>query len=504
MSEPIKGFDYQQPSVTIKDASVAILYRKTSSGTEVFWLRRGSHLKFAGGYYAFPGGRVDADDAKIAVEGASTEESPFIVSAARELFEETGVLVARGAEKLTPKVLEATRAELNSKTLTFQAMVEKFALVLERKSFLSAGRWVTPNYMPARFDARFFLVEAPPLAEAKIAEEEASEGGWIRPATALHKWNFGAALLHPPNLHVMQVMHNFADVETVQKNLQNPPYCKNFISERLEFQKGVMTVPLKSNTLPPATHTNCYLLGEREMLLVDPGADDPHEQQRLVSVLEELKNEGRHVRAIVLTHHHQDHVSGLGPLLKYVKAPVFAHQYTASRINVPCDRLMEDGHSVVLEGDFRMHWNVLHTPGHAKGHICLVEAHSRCAIVGDMVAGVGTIVIETPEGDMAHYMAQLKRLKQLHLTTLFPAHGPAIADASGQLGTYIAHREMRERRVMSALGATAKSLSEVAKEAYADTPDVAWPLAEIMTQAVLEKLEQERVASKMAGGWCVK
>ena len=92
------GLDLTYTPSTPRLSAVAVLYRRTEGGVEVFWVKREKALAFAGGFYAFPGGKLDVGDAEVPVRGASGEDAALRSAAARELFEEAGVLVAEGAE----------------------------------------------------------------------------------------------------------------------------------------------------------------------------------------------------------------------------------------------------------------------------------------------------------------------------------------------------------------------------------------------------------------------
>src|SRR5947208_4599040 len=100
------------PPAAVRPAATVVLHRRGTDGLEVFWVRRGEQLRFAGGFYAFPGGRVDAADASLPLEGKAelaVEEAACIAAAARELFEETGVLIAAGALRVPAEARKATR-----------------------------------------------------------------------------------------------------------------------------------------------------------------------------------------------------------------------------------------------------------------------------------------------------------------------------------------------------------------------------------------------------------
>jgi glyoxylase-like metal-dependent hydrolase (beta-lactamase superfamily II) len=201
---------------------------------------------------------------------------------------------------------------------------------------------------------------------------------------------------------------------------------------------------------------------------------------------------------VFLTHHHADHVGGALKVKERLKIPLWAHPRTAERLAPGAvDRLLEDGEMIELAGEPPMKLRVLHTPGHARGHLCLVDRASRAAIVGDMVAGIGTILIDPPEGDMGDYLAQLERLRDLPVSTLYPAHGPAIPDGPEKLDEYLKHRRARENLVLDAIlpevGAT---LPEIVSTAYSDTPEVMHPVAERSALAILLKLLDEKRVSR--------
>lgn len=252
---------------------------------------------------------------------------------------------------------------------------------------------------------------------------------------------------------------------------------------------GVVAFPTRTPTLPPATHTQSYALGTRRVLLVEPATPYADEQRAFI---EWARGLGAEIVALVLTHHHVDHVGGAEVLSRELGAPIWAHRETAARLpELAIARHLEDGESITL-GEQR--WQVLHTPGHAAGHVCLFEPELGAVIVGDMVASEGTILIEPTDGDMAEYLRQLCRLEALGARVALPAHGDPIADPSQLFAHYVAHRLAREQKIMAALeaaGAAGSTDLFVVPSAYADTPRAAWPLALLSVRAHLVKLIAE-------------
>ena len=273
-----------------------------------------------------------------------------------------------------------------------------------------------------------------------------------------------------------------------------------------ELSSSVALFPALTPTLPPATHTNSYALGRRDVLLVEPATPDSSEQREWLAWARSLPSQGRTPVAIFATHHHPDHVGGAEVFARELSLPVWAHPLTASRIDVPVGRHLNDGDEIIL-GEEK--WTVLHTPGHAPGHVCLYSPESRTVVVGDMVASVGTILIAPGDGDMQVYLQQLDRLASLSASLALPAHGEPIDDPTALFQHYIAHRLKREAKVLAAVQAAAgagaaagAAVVDLVPVAYDDTPPHLWPIAKMSLEAHLEKLEREgRVTRSASGGF---
>lgn len=270
-------------------------------------------------------------------------------------------------------------------------------------------------------------------------------------------------------------------------------------SQEFWAEPGIQVVPLLTPTLPPATHTNCVVIGTDQVVIIDPASPYEEEQARLLT---HLKSRGAEVLAIWLTHHHADHTGGVQALRTALDVPVLAHPATAERIqaDISVDDALFDGDRTTL-GELEI--EALHTPGHARGHLAFREVTSRTLVAGDLVAGQGTIIIDPPEGDMSDYLATLGRLVQENVGAIIPAHGPLIDDGETKLLNYIGHREVRERQIAEALQKKANKQArplDLVPEIYPEVPPVFHPLAARQVLAHLLKLEQEGQVDRPDGG----
>jgi endoribonuclease LACTB2 len=261
--------------------------------------------------------------------------------------------------------------------------------------------------------------------------------------------------------------------------------------------------PALTPTLPPATHTNSYALGTRQLVLVEPATPYADEQRAFIEWARGLSGQGRELLALIATHHHADHVGGAEVLSRELGLPLWAHQATAERLPaITFQRLLHEGEVIELDGPEPQALTVLHTPGHAPGHVCLYDAAAGTVVVGDMVASVGTILIEPGDGDMAVYLEQLGRLSALGARTALPAHGEPIEHPSRLFEHYVAHRLMREQKVLGALrahGPAGAAPGDLVATAYDDTPPAIWGLARLSLEAHLIKLARAGLAQNAGG-----
>lgn len=476
----------------VLDAAAVLLVREAKEGKrELFWVRRSREVSLGGGFHALPGGRVDASDAALAERLGHGGDGALRVAAIRELFEEAGVLLASGT--FSPERLGEARRELLADRTTLERVVSELGGRLELDALSPAGRWLTPPFVPLRFDAHFFLARLPADQTAEVWPGELADGAWISPAEAIERWRQGTALLHPPALHLFRCLDAAPPPECLPA-MVDPPDVEEYVARRIEFQAGVLLVPLRTPTLPPATHTNCYILGEEDLVVLDPGSEYPEEQQALARLCAQLRAEGRRFREILLTHEHHDHVGGVARLREELKVPVRAHPAVRDLLSgmVPVDGTLAADERLDLGGTLALQLRAIHTPGHTQGHFCFLEERTRALFAGDLVAGIGTVVVDPPEGNMSDYVGSLETLRNLGVHTIYPGHGPAVPDGPRKLDDYLAHRREREEQVVAALRTAGEaSAIDLVPGVYADVPPQTHPLAARSLSAILEKLVRD-------------
>ena len=497
MSEPGTFGLTAPPPPEPRAAATVILWRPGPEpdgprGMEVYLVKRGATQRYAAGFTAFPGGRRDEADAAVPVRSPGASPAADVACAARELFEEAGVLVATGAPLPGSAALIEARHGLLAERLDFGDFLRRHRLEVDGARFTEAGRWVTPSFYPSRFDAAFLLCRAAEGDRPEVWPGELESGGFAPAGRALDDWRRGDRLLLPPNLWPLRVLARGPTAQGVPDAaaMRAPPPE----SRRLEFQGGLRQSPLRTPTLPPASHTNAWLvdLGDATAV-VDPGSPWPEEQTKLDAQLGELAAEGRPAREVWLTHGHVDHVGGVAHLA--------ARGLTVRAHPAIAPRLPGLAFEPLAEGD-RLYgrWRVLATPGHARDHLVFLDEATGALLCGDMVSTLSTIVIDPPEGDMAEYERQLERLASLPVRALYPAHGQPAAHGRLALAGYLDHRAERERKVLAALAAPG-SLAEITARAYDDVPPAVWPVAERSCLATLEKLARLGRAAVTDGRW---
>ncbi len=521
-----------QKTTTPVDAATVILLNQDF--TQVLWARRNTELKFLGGWHAFPGGKLEASDAEIKVENcADAELAKFIVCAARETFEEVGVLLARGGEKLTRGQLASLHDDLISGRFSLAEILANWGLRIHAEDFFYTGFWTTPQFSPARFKTRFFLVVCPPKQTPYAAITELQNVEFIKPKDALLAWEKSEVLISPPVLISLKELYaaekyreNLITDEVVITQLETDTKIKSgnlktivqTLLEKshkfagqinyIELNPRIVCFPLKTETLPPATHTNCFIVGKKEFIVIDAAAKEASQQIAFHEFIDSFIERGFVCQAIIVTHLHPDHCGGETVLQKHLlekfglRVPILAHELTAEsltnkiKFKIKFDRFIEDDEVFQLQDEDGKTFELkaLHAPGHARGHLCFYDEKFGFLLSGDNVIGAGSVIIAPPEGNMIDYLNSLETMKNLpNLKFLCGSHGAAIFGAKDKIESYIAHRLERERKILEAIESGAKSLIEIVKKVYADVSPELWKLAEKSVEAHLEKLSAEEI-----------
>lgn len=481
----------QTSPATPRKAAACILVRDRGV-LEVLLAKRNISVRFMGGHYVFPGGSIHKDDDAGRVRNApSGELGQAIFAVAREVFEETGLLCTRGAAP-PPDELRNARRELAAEKTSFADILDRFEQHIDAVDFTPAGEWLTPKWSPIRFQTRYFLYHWEKAATEEVldADGEIVALDWLTPGEARRRWHAEELRLSTPVAFVLRYMAKLP-LEKALPYLQRTPGRDEQSPNLFETRRGVHIMPLRSRTLPPNDTTNCVVVGEESLYVIDPAAADAEEQQNLKGQLDDMTAIGGHVEAILLTHGHPDHCAAAMFVHETYGAPIWAHEAAADAAPFPVDRLLADGDIVPVAGDPAWRIRCLHTPGHDPGHLCFFEETTGSLIVGDMVANPGTILISLAEGgDMTVYLEQLERLLTIDFRFLVPGHGMPLWRKQGKekIKELITHRLDRERQIKTAIDSGAHTLDEIVAQAYQDTPRDLWFLAKKQVKAHLARL----------------
>jgi glyoxylase-like metal-dependent hydrolase (beta-lactamase superfamily II)/8-oxo-dGTP pyrophosphatase MutT (NUDIX family) len=481
----------------------------------VLLVERNPELKFFGGYHAFPGGTLDRQDQSVPVENlpaggeaATDEYSSFVAAAARELFEETGVWLARGPQVIDRGSLARFRRKLLEGETSFGEILAETRHVLDARDFEPLCRITTPPFVPVRYDTWFLRCRMPKGVKVEILPGELMSGDFIFPGPTLDRWREGELLIAAPILIMLEEMARGGDgfVEGIRSLTAS--YDRGKL-HRIFFTPGILLAPLKTPTQPPATHTNTYLVGHERLFVVDPAPHEAEEQTKLWELLDELRSEGRELAGILLTHGHPDHVGAVAECRKRFDLPVYAHadsmrSFPDLEINVS----VEHGQELELGAtpDGRPDWmlRAYSTPGHAPGHLAFRENRYQALIVGDLISTLSSILVDPSDGHLRTYLQSLESVIPVADGTVYPSHGPPARDGRKALRKQVRHRQAREEQILEALSEGPQTLPVLLEKVYVDVDKKMHGLAKRSLLSGLIKLKEEGRARQTGDLYCLE
>jgi len=279
----------------------------------------------------------------------------------------------------------------------------------------------------------------------------------------------------------------------------DPPYA---IAEQIE--PGVVRL-LANNPSPfTFTGTQTYVVGEGEVVVIDPGPDLPDHVEAILAAVG-----ARRVVAIACTHTHRDHSPASRALAAMTGAPIvgcaaLAVESVGPRTDASFDfdyapdRMLADGEAIAMGGDRLI---AVATPGHTSNHLCFALEGSRALFSGDHVMGWSTSVIVPPDGDMGDYMASLDKLRLRDDRIYFPGHGPAVTKPQQLVRGMIGHRLQREKQILKRLGAGDRTVPQIVAAAYPGLDPRLVPAAGASVTAHLLDLERRGMVEARDETW---
>ena len=384
-------------------------------------------------------------------------------------------------------------------------MLSERRLSVHEADFAVIGEITTPAFSPLRYATTFFVAHLPPNQTPTIWPGELETGEWIDGPTLLMRWRRGDCLLTPPSVMTLETLGTRPMDDAPQ--LLGPLFARLVEGSMhpIFFAPCTQIVPLKTAALPPSSYTNAVIVGNGPRYLIDPGPDELDEQRLLFSVLDEYIDTGRPLTAVVLSHHHPDHIGAACTVASCYGLPIWAHPRTAEKLQgrVKIDRHLHDGDRLDLGASpadgAPWHLDVLHTPGHASGHLAFFDPTYRVLLAGDMISTMTSMVIAPPDGDLAIYLQSLRRLRELPTRLLIPSHGNVSTQPGRTIDDALEHRAKRERQLLESLDEGPASIDELTARHYRGTPEALLRFARAQTLAGLLKLQGEGKACPVDG-----
>lgn len=496
----------------------------------------------------------------------------WALAAIRESFEELGIVLAKQG---SGGWVSQAQVDALDRHANFYAQMQTQGFQLAANEVFLLAHWLTDRDMPKRFEVPFLVARTPPGQTPVADDKEQFAPEWVRPQDALARHEAGQFFMIFPTIRTLQKLADYKEVDHVlqacagEKPLWTScpraglmhgkearmmeyeaaygelamvaPYGQ--ISHELSWQheKPVqllqhvwrLTAPNPSMMTGPGTNT--YIVGtpEKGYLVIDPGPDIASHIERI------LRATGGDINAIICTHSHADHSPAARPLqVRVVEASntvpmaltVEFAQHICPILGLPSaptaresawfepDIALQNHEQLASyfrrpydETPFDISLQVIHTPGHAANHLCLILPEDGLLFSGDHILNGSTTVIDPPDGDMSAYLDSLDSLHNLceqhDLRFILPAHGHVLSlcDASQGLGdthsetrggaqraiaVLKAHRLKREAKIIAAMKLKPhSSVDELLPVAYSDVDPKLWPIAARSLTAHMQRIE---------------
>ena len=485
--------------------------------------------------------------------GVEQDGLAYWIAAIRECFEEAGILLAndKGGDLIaiddakSVADFSALRQQMADGKLSLHDLCELRHLTIAADRMAYFSHWITPPHNVRRFDTRFFVAVAPALQTPSHDDTETVAHVWVGVNEALDKYRRKELEMVFPTVRTLETLASFPDTAALMAHARAErivprilprassgrdgrrmlvptdyayaeiakldPDGKGFASyeiipgvlTRLSARVHRLTAPNPGFMTGPGT--NAYLVGEGEdFAVIDPGPPDESHVQAIIDAVNALgpNGQGGKIRKVLVTHTHKDH----SPAARLLKAHT-----GAELIGMPPppgdgqdqtfqpDHVARDGDRIAIAGAML---RVVHTPGHASNQVCYLLEEEKLLFTGDHIMQGSTVVINPPDGDMAVYLAALKKLLKEQIDWLAPGHGFIIDRPHEAVERLVAHRLGRENKVLEKLqGLGAATLDELVPHAYDEVPKQLHRVATRSLLAHLLKLQGDGRAGETEGRW---
>jgi glyoxylase-like metal-dependent hydrolase (beta-lactamase superfamily II) len=242
--------------------------------------------------------------------------------------------------------------------------------------------------------------------------------------------------------------------------------------------------------------TGVYILGDKNVAVIDPGPDMPEHVEALKHAIGD-----RRLTHIFVTHTHSDHSPAAKPLKEWSGAKTYAFGPHGSGkaeegvkveeggdMDFTPDVRVKDG-DIIAGNGFTV--ECVFTPGHTSNHMCFALREEDALFTGDHVMGWSTTVVTPPDGDMGSYMASLRKLLARDDKTLWPTHGGPVRDPKPFVQAYIDHRLDREAQIVACLRDGVPTIPDMVARMYVDVDKRLHPAAARSVLAHLIQMVQD-------------